>query len=162
MNPKIAAVLAVVGASLGVTKKVVASTGSTTPYLNKPWYPSLVKIAGQNKIPVSIALSQVKQESNGNERALGSAGEVGLLQLKGSVLQDYVRATHDTHRDLYNPVDNLTVGLWYLAWIRDHYQLSIHDSLLAYNSGIGNFQKGRIQNPKYATDIIGRAQTYAV
>jgi soluble lytic murein transglycosylase-like protein len=162
INGKILTILGALGLTAGATKKAVASSKNPTPFLDRGWYPALVNAAHKNRVPVSIALSQIKQESGGRETVVGSAGEIGLFQLKGSVLQDYQRLTKDTGRNLYNPVDNIEVGLWYLGFLRDHYNLPISDALLAYNSGIGNFQKGHIQNPRYASDIIGRALTYAV
>ena len=162
ISGKILAAFAAFTASLTGTAKVAKAANHGTPFLDRGWYPSLVKSAGKYKIPVTVALSQVKQESGGNERALGSAGEIGLLQLKQSVLTDYVRITHDTARNLYSPVDNIEIGLWYLSWLRDHYKITLSEALLAYNSGIGNFLKGHIQNPRYSLDIIERASTYAV
>jgi soluble lytic murein transglycosylase-like protein len=162
INGKILAILGALGMTAGATQKVMASSKNPTPFLDRVWYPGLVNAAHKNRIPVSIALSQIKQESGGRENAIGSAGEIGLLQLKSAVLEDYARITRDLGRNLYNPVDNIEVGLWYLGFLRDHYQIPISDALLAYNSGIGNFQKGHIQNPRYASDIIGRALTYAV
>lgn len=128
-------------------------------FSTRPWIAHLHNESRANRLPVKVALSLVVQESGGDENARGSSGEVGLLQLKNVVLQDYERVTR-LDADINKPVDNITVGLWYLGWLRDRFTSgNLHDALLMYNSGIGNFRSGRIQNAKYASQVLNRAET---
>lgn len=130
------------------------------PYTDKPWYGHLKFQATFRRIPENVALSMVRQESGGNEKALGSAGEVGLFQLKKGVAIDYEQSV-GIQLDINDVEDNITLGLWYVAHLRDRWKLSLTDALLAYNSGIGNYLDGRIQNKTYASQILERAEAWA-
>jgi len=152
-------VVAIAFLTLAKGKQVVAKVTSGRPFLTKPWYNHLISRARFHRIPETIALSLVKQESGGNEKAIGSAGEIGLLQLKQAVAIDYIRV-NGLAVNIKDVGDNIEAGLWYLSWLRDKWRLSLPDALLAYNSGIGNFQDGDIQNPKYASQIIDRASQW--
>jgi len=156
-------VLAILGLSLialAMRQQQANAGKSQRPYTGKSWYPHLLLIAQQRSIPATVALSLVRQESNGVEIARGSSGEIGLFQLKKEVALDYARITGNA-ADISNPNDNIRVGLWYLSWLRDHWKLSLHDALQAYNSGIGNFLNGKIQFPNYASQILDRAEGWS-
>lgn len=137
--------------------KAIKTMKQTNPYEGKSWYQYLLVRADFYRIPRTVALSQVHQESRGNEKAVGSAGEIGLFQLKPAVAIDY--ATVNGHTlDIHITNDNIEIGLWYLSWLKGKWGLSISDALTAYNTGIGNFLNGRIQNATYASDIIKRSE----
>ncbi len=58
----------------------IAATGSVPPDL-LPIYESAAKRTG---IPVDVLIAQGKQESGWNPNAVGSAGEIGVMQVKPS------------------------------------------------------------------------------
>lgn len=93
-------------ASRTTTEKAAGFTG--TPYQN-----AVAKHARAAGVPVALALAVVRVESNYNPRARGSAGEVGLMQIKPRTARG-LGFTGSTAA-LYDPDTNLRWGMKYLA-----------------------------------------------
>lgn len=144
---------------LALTQKM--KTGIVGIFSEKAWYWHLQKQANHYGIPIQIAEAMVYAESKGNEKAIGSASELGLMQIKKVVLDEYNQQTQQSIQDLTNPFTNISVGLWYLNSMNVRYKLkNLRHMLLAYNNGIGsvrnwleNPEKHPLKNPLYA-DLI--------
>lgn len=136
---------------------VVSSVKFLGTYSGKHWYQHLVKECIKNDVPINLMESLIYQESKGNEYSIGSSGEIGLFQLKRIVAQEYENITGQRIIDIEDAYNNITIGVWYYASLLRRYRLhNFRDALLAYNSGIGNFRAGKIQDYNYADKILER------
>lgn len=97
----------------------------------------------------------IKVESNGNSFAVGTAGEIGLMQIKPVVLKEWnTYATRGNmplgnadqckyyrSLDLYKPCINMLVGEWYLRRLRDYYLKDVR--LMFYDRFFKKYQTGK-------------------
>lgn len=84
-------------------------------------------------------------ESNGNPNAVSNTGALGLMQLTGGAVSDYVRATGDVG-DTRDPYYNAKVGAWYLQHQYDQLRglgmdPTVADVYRAYNMGLGGYKE---------------------
>lgn len=97
----------------------------------------------------------IQVESKGNRFARGSAGEVGLMQIKPSTAQGIAQRLLRrgiTSKDLEDPLLNLVVGQAYLLDLIEQ----LHDlraGIQAYNVGPTAYKNG-IRN-KYVKRVLG-------
>lgn len=96
----------------------------------------------------------VAQESSGNPRARGKAGEIGLMQLKPEIARQY----GITPSKLYDPATNLWVGKQYLQQLISQFNGDIGQAVAAYNAGPSRVKSGRIPSStqKYVNSIWNR------
>jgi len=95
----------------------------------------------------SLILSIIRVESSGNPNAVGSAGEIGLMQIKPSTAFYMKRLGYpcpiNKDRDLFDPYTNIMCGTSYLAYLKDKYLRGEHNPWLmayGYNAGEGNLR----------------------
>ncbi len=79
-------------------------------------------------VPVSTALAVVRQESGFSPNVTGSAGEIGLMQLKCQTARGI--GYKGSCQGLYNPDTNLRIGMRYLRMALKR------GSVAYYNAGI--------------------------
>lgn len=108
--------------------------------------------------PVMV-LAVIKTESNFNANAVGSAGEIGLLQLMPS------NFPYMTRKELMDPATNIALGTAYLAHLRDK-ECKYHVDntfLVCYNYGSANTKK--VKYPKsfpYYKRVMKQMKQYTV
>lgn len=111
--------------------------------------------ADANGVPRDILFSLVNAESGFNQSAKSGAGAIGLTQLMP-----------DTAKGLgvnpYDAAENLQGGAKYLKQMYDATG-SWHDALIAYNEGLGAFEKGERckESTAYANEVMRVAGEYA-
>lgn len=82
-------------------------------------------------IDPTITMKVIKIESNYNTKALGSQGEIGLMQLKPSSFPNY------SISNLYKPDINIMLGVKYLSECKKRCQHKNDlDWILCFNAGI--------------------------
>jgi len=91
------------------------------------------KAAAKHGVPVKIAKAVVEVESNFNPRARGSAGEVGLMQIKPATARGI--GYRGSTRALYDPATNLEWGMKYLAGAHKRAGGDLCGTILRYNAG---------------------------
>ena len=91
--------------------------------------------AAANGIPVELAHAVVRHESNYNPRVTGSAGEIGLMQIKLSTARGL--GYRGTRKGLYDPATNIAWGMKYLGEARRLAGGSECGTLSRYNGGLG-------------------------
>lgn len=96
----------------------------------------------------------VAQESGGNPRARGKAGEIGLGQIMPALGKQYGM----TPDQLADPVNNLWVMHRHLSMLYQRYDGDVSKVLTAYNAGVGNADKGHIpaSTQKYISSVWRR------
>ncbi len=108
-------------------KDAAASKGRTN-------YSVLIrKAAKKHGVPLSIAQAVVQVESNFNPKARGSAGEVGLMQIKPATARGL--GYRGSTQALYDPETNLEWGMRYLAGAHQRAGGDVCGTILRYNAG---------------------------
>jgi soluble lytic murein transglycosylase-like protein len=112
----------------------VATPGTSVLKAN-PYADMIAKYANQNGVPVELATAVVQIESNFNPRMRGSAGEIGLMQVKPATarLMGYSGST----KGLYDPDTNIRIGMKYLAMAQQLGGGPTCNTILKYNAGHG-------------------------
>ncbi|WP_246549160.1 lytic transglycosylase domain-containing protein [Ancylobacter oerskovii] len=83
------------------------------PSFNSSFVALVDREARANGIPIALARAVVRIESNWNPGVTGSAGEVGLMQIKHPTAR--AMGYQGTRKALYDPETNVKWGMRYLA-----------------------------------------------
>jgi soluble lytic murein transglycosylase len=148
----------------------------TTDEMMKPRYKDRVPALVQTVIsdsqeysfdPVFI-LAVMKTESSFNPDAVGSAGEIGLMQILPRTAE-WIAKKYDLPwrgpESLHDPVTNAKIGIRYFDTLREKFGRIAYHYLPAYNMGpknmrrvertLGNFDAhGRVQKREYAVRVM--------
>ncbi|GAB2183719.1 hypothetical protein LAB1_10280 [Roseibium sp. LAB1] len=114
-----------------LTHKV--SPKRTATVSNDKYAKLIRKAAAKHGVPVKIAKAVVQVESNFNPRARGSAGEVGLMQIKPATARGI--GYRGSTKALYDPETNLEWGMKYLAGAHKKAGGDVCGTILRYNAG---------------------------
>lgn len=87
-------------------------------------------------IPVELVLAMIEVESSYQADAISPVGAKGLMQIIPEYHEDRMIKLNCT--DLFNPYQNVTVGMDFLSELIEKYDGNLHKALTAYNHG----QKG--------------------
>lgn len=130
------------GVTIGRLKTFKSTTGY--PRAENP-LASGVKAAGYSRIiqtyarsygvPVALAHAVVRVESNFNPKARGSAGEIGLMQIKPATAR--MMGYRGSAKGLYDPETNIKFGMKYLAMAHELGGGTTCGTILKYNAGHG-------------------------
>jgi hypothetical protein len=110
-----------------VTGKVVASGGN--------YGDIIARYASAYGVPVSLAHAVIRVESNYRPGARGSAGEVGLMQIKPATARGM--GYSGSLKGLYNPETNIKYGMKYLGMAHKLGGGGTCATILKYNAGHG-------------------------
>lgn len=116
------------GAKSGKDGAATASKASHLPYSS-----IISRYAATYGVPLQLAHAVVKIESNYRPNARGSAGEVGLMQIKPATAR--MMGYSGSVKGLYDPETNIRYGMKYLA---EAHRLSGGETcgtVLRYNAG---------------------------
>lgn len=118
-------------------QSVTRTTGYPKPdLLQSAEYTGLIKTyAKQYGVPIDLAHAIVKVESNFNPKARGSAGEIGLMQIKPSTAR--MMGYSGSSKGLYDPETNIKFGMKYLAVAHELSGGTTCGTVLKYNAGHG-------------------------
>lgn len=108
-----------------------ASTGSRAK--SAPYDAIIARYAAQYGISVLLARAVVGIESNFRPHVTGSAGEVGLMQIKPSTAR--MLGYTGSVKGLYDPETNIKFGMKYLAMAKDLGDGTLCGTILKYNAG---------------------------
>lgn len=93
------------------------------------------------KIDAALIKAVIWQESKFNPRATGSAGEIGLMQIRDIAAMEWAEAEKlwsFEHNELFDPAKNILAGSWYLAKLMKRYPHTdnpVPYALADYNAG---------------------------
>lgn len=90
----------------------------------------IIKISNEEGINPVFVMAVVAAESNFNHRAISRVGAVGLMQVMPKTAWWL-----DTSLDVYNPEDNLRLGIRYFKMMRTKFKGYTKLALAAYNAG---------------------------
>jgi soluble lytic murein transglycosylase len=117
--------------------------------------------AKRHNVPPQLVRALIFQESRFDPRARGSKGEIGLMQVlpKGAVADwaRYHKVSSPAESDLFDPVQNLEIGCWYLGnalrrW--KEYKCAVELALAQYNAGGSRAKKWKPDT--FDGDVLSR------
>lgn len=101
----------------------------------------IVNFSHYHKLDPTLVGSMVFVESGYNPKVVSHKGAMGLMQIMpktGQWIAKELGETTYTAEDLLDPVKNLKVGTWYLAYLKRIYNGNDYLALASYNAGHGN------------------------
>jgi soluble lytic murein transglycosylase-like protein len=111
---------------------LVRDRGSPVSFLGKlppGLEPIIVEAAQLYRLPVSLILALIRNESNFAPQAISPKGAMGLMQLMPDT------ATLLGVQDPFSPRENILGGCRYFRYLLDCFQGSVPLALAAYNAG---------------------------
>lgn len=112
---------------------------STVTYTHKagtlPYSQTITTHAKANGVPLGLAHAVVKVESNYRPNARGSAGEIGLMQIKPATARSV--GYRGSTKGLYDPDTNIRYGMIYLGQAHKLAGGDVCGTILRYNAGHG-------------------------
>ena len=144
----------------------------------------ILEAAHRYGVPPELVKAVVWRESRFDEGAVGSKGELGLMQLMETAASEWADSVHATsfiHEHVLNPATNTLAGTFYLGRLLRRYPQTDNPVVYAladYNAGRGNvlrWMKGAaVTNSSaflqqmtfpgtraYVQDILAKARGYA-
>lgn len=106
-------------------------------------------------IPTGLVMGIIDTESDFDPRAVGSAGEIGLMQVKPSTAQ-WVRSLYPgVEADSGAISDQILNGMLFLKWLQERQDLSYAGIIESYNVGYAGYKAGR-RNKEYLARVLER------
>jgi D-alanyl-D-alanine carboxypeptidase len=97
-----------------------------------PWGPYIREASAHYGVPDQWIREVMRQESDGREQAVSSAGAMGLMQIMPDTYDD-LRQRYGLGSDPFEPHENIMAGAAYIREMYDHY--GAPGFLAAYNAG---------------------------
>lgn len=123
----------------------------------------IVEVSRTCSIDPRLITAVIWTESRFDPAAVGTAGEIGLMQVTETAAREWAAATHRKtfHRDdLFDPQTNLSAGCWYLARAIRYWQKKVPDpipyALAEYNAGRSNARRWADPENPNATHFLER------
>lgn len=139
--------------------------------------------ARRHGLPPALVKAVIWQESRFDPDVRGSAGEIGLMQIREPAAREWATAEkipNFRHEMIFDPGANTLCGAWYLARALKRYPKTDHPlpyALADYNAGRGNVLKwmkgeaatksavfieqiGFPSTKKYVLNILARQEGY--
>ena len=112
------------------------------------------------EIPIELVLAVIEKESSYRADAVSKAGAIGLMQVIPE--SHYPRMNRLNCTDLFDPKQNVTVGVDFLAELIEKYNGNTHKALTAYNHGEKGandkfFSKGK-ESSYYSRSVLETAE----
>lgn len=104
-----------------------------TPFTDMPYAELIAAEAERAGVRLELAHAVIFVESNYRPDVTGSAGEVGLMQIKLATARDM--GFKGTRKQLYDPATNLRYGMRYLAGAKEKGGGTLCGTILKYNAG---------------------------
>ncbi len=101
----------------------------------------IVNLSNAHKLNPSLVGAMVFVESRYNPKVVSHKGAMGLMQIMpntGRWVAKELGEPNHTGEDLLDPIKNLRVGTWYLAYLKRLYSGNEYLALASYNAGHGN------------------------
>lgn len=125
---------------------------------------SIVDSSRKYKVPISLILAVIHQESAFNKSAVSSVGAKGLMQIMDATADSLSK---DLKKDSYNPQsvsDNVSLGTFYLCKLLKRFDGNVELAVKAYNVGpeyTARVESGEYDKyPEQTTDYSQRVLDY--
>lgn len=136
-----------VGAAVGLAVLLLVSPGAVLAQdapaeraaVRHPYAVHVTDAAQRFGLPEAWIWAVMRVESNGDVRAVSSAGARGLMQIMPGTWAG-LRSRYRLGRDPFDPRDNIMAGAAYLREMHDRYG-NVTAMLAAYNAGPGRYDE---------------------
>lgn len=156
--------MGIVGAVLAIVIWAVLRGKNSTVKLNLPpkiarWESEIETAAQEFGISKAMLAAIIRQESNGDSGAIGSAGEIGLGQLKQIAVNDLIAMGYDVQgTPAFDPLENARQTAAYFD-LQKKRMGSDYRALVAYNRGQQGAnkqleQEGTQSGERYAENVL--------
>ena len=121
---------------------------------------TLVEEAEKKNFDPVFVLAIIRTESNFNPKAKGSVGELGLMQIRPETAEWIAKREKIKWKGaetLKDPVQNIRIGVAYMAFLRDYFEGKAYKYLSAYNVGPGKLKKmfeAKNRPKEYSTKVM--------
>lgn len=130
-------------AGIGVDPTTTSSIAAGQARMGGSPYDAIIaKHAARHGVPLSLARAVVRVESNFRPNARGSAGEIGLMQIKHATARGM--GYSGSAKGLYDPETNIRYGMKYLAGAHRLGGGDTCGTILRYNAGHGARRMNKI------------------
>jgi soluble lytic murein transglycosylase-like protein len=123
--------------NLVAVAKILRRSGRIEPRSIPDLARAIVSASSRYGLDTRLVLAVIRTESNFFPHAVSDRGAMGLMQLLPSTAASLARElnlSYDGSGNLYDPVKNVQLGIYYLNKLAKRYQ-NWNDALLAYNMG---------------------------
>jgi soluble lytic murein transglycosylase len=103
-----------------------------------PYFDDIREIAFENRVDPFLIAAVIRTESKFNETNVSHAGAIGLMQLMPQTAQwiaDKSGVPYKEPTELAEPVTNIRLGSWYIAYLQQRYNGNLAAAVAAYNAG---------------------------
>jgi len=127
--------------ALRIGREVLGRASATRPELGyallypRAWPEHFSALTAPRNIAEPLAYAIVRSESLFNHRAVSRSGAMGLSQLLPSTAAETARGLKMSQYALFNPQDNLTIGLTYYGYMLQRFDGRPVRAIGAYNAG---------------------------
>lgn len=119
----------------GTTGSISREEATKPNAVDGPYADLIQQYAKKFGVAVVLADAVIHVESNYNAKARGSAGEIGLMQIKPATAR--MMGYSGSAKGLYDPATNIRYGMKYLAAAQDLGDGTTCGTILKYNAGHG-------------------------
>jgi soluble lytic murein transglycosylase len=112
---------------------------------------TIITEAAKYKVDPIFVLALIKTESKFNPLALGSFGEIGLMQVKPNTAEWIAKKNGipwSGKKTLQNPLANIRIGMAYMNYLRGKFEKTPIKYVSAYNMGPLNVRRLLAKNQK--------------
>ena len=101
------------------------------------------KYSKELNIDPMLTFAIIKTESNFKENIVSRSGAIGLMQLMEETAKEQATKIDMNYNSetLYNPEDNIKLGLYYFDTLFSYFNENYILAFVAYNAGLGNTKK---------------------
>lgn len=108
----------------------------------------VIMYADEFNLPRALVFAVIKAESGFDEKAVSSAGAMGLMQIKSGTGRYIAQMAGVSEYDLFDPNINVRFGCCYINYLLGRFG-DVNTALAAYNAGEGKVAQW-LKNPKYS------------
>ncbi len=140
---KIIILLIILAMLFGIYKGFNIENKILIHFYPKKYEEYVYKYSKELNIDPMLTFAIIKTESNFKENIVSRSGAIGLMQLMGETAKEQAAKIGMNYNSetLYNPEDNIKLGLYYFDTLFNYFNENYILAFVAYNAGLGNTKK---------------------
>lgn len=140
---KIIILLIILAMFFGIYKGFNIENKILIHFYPKKYEEYVYKYSKELNIDPMLTFAIIKTESNFKENIVSRSGAIGLMQLMGETAKEQAAKIGMNYNSetLYNPEDNIKLGLYYFDTLFNYFNENYILAFVAYNAGLGNTKK---------------------